>query len=250
MRLFDANFAMGTPNLRVPDYAANADDVTRYMESYGIEQALVWHTAQLDGGPLTGNPMLTEVIRDNDRICSTWAILPPQTCEIDVTGIFDQMKANRIAALRAFPTEHKYLLRRSVFGHFFDEVTERGIPLLYSVNDLRDKWIELYDFMESYPLLTCIVCDVGIWGVDRFTWPLLERYPNLYLETSYLSLESSGLDTAVEKFGASRFVYGSGFPYRYPEAAKMDLIHADASSDEINQIAWQNMNNIMMRIAP
>lgn len=249
MKLFDVNMALGTPNLRVPNYAATADEAEKFMNSYGIERALVWHTAQLDGGPITGNPMLTQAIKDNDRFTGTWTILPPQTGEFDTVELFDQMKANRIAALRTFPTEHKYLLRRSVFGHFFDEATEHGIPVLYSVNDLRDRWIELYDFMEDYPLLTCIICDVGVWGVDRFTWPLLEMYPNLYLETSYLSLEAGGLDAAIKKFGASRFVYGSGFPYRYPEAGIMDLIHADTSSYEINQIAWQNMDNIMMRIS-
>lgn len=245
MRLFDANMAIGSPNLRVPQSAATGEDILKCMDSFGVERALVWHTSQLDGGPATGNPVLTEAIQNSERLLGAWAILPPQTDEFVTPDLFDRMKTNRIAALRSFPTEHKYLLRRAVFGSFLDELCERRIPLLYSVNDLRDRWNELYDLMEEYPRLTCIVCDVGVWGVDRFTWPLLEAFSKLYLETSYVSLEAGGLDAAVKKFGSLRFVYGSGFPYRYPEASVMDLIHSCITDDSRERIAWRNMNDIL-----
>ncbi|MHB1001478.1 MAG: amidohydrolase family protein [Armatimonadota bacterium] len=245
MKLFDANTAVGSPIGGAPEKSVTADELLLKMDSLSIEKSLVWHTAQLDGGPVTGNPLLTEVVKTSDRLYGTWAILPPQTGEFVTPSIFDEMRKNRIYALRAFPEDHKYLLRRSVFGEFLDEVSVRHIPFLYSVDDRRDRWNELYTLMEEYPDLTCIVCDVGIWGTDRFTWPLVESFPNLYIETSYVSLEAGGLEASVSKYGPGRFIFGSGFPFRYHESAIMDLRHSKMSEEDREMIAWGNLNNLL-----
>ena len=104
-------------------------------------------------------------------------------------------------------------------------------------------------FPESeFPNLTCILCDIGIWGVDRYSWPLLEKYPNLYLETSLLSLENYGLEATVQRFGSDKLVFGSGFPERYPESAMLQLLHADISEYDKKKIAGLNLENLIAKV--
>ncbi|MEI6424397.1 MAG: hypothetical protein WCP55_19425, partial [Lentisphaerota bacterium] len=80
------------------------------------------------------------------------------------------------------------------------------------------------------------------------TWPLLENFPNVRLESSLLSLEAGGLEETVRQYGASRIVFGSGFPERYIESATLQLTHADISDKEKKMIAKENLESIMAGI--
>ena len=64
------------------------------------------------------------------------------------------MKKNRVVALRAFPAHHNYLLNRVVFGKFMDEVTERRIPLLLSLEKAGGSWAAIYQLLTEFPNLT------------------------------------------------------------------------------------------------
>jgi predicted TIM-barrel fold metal-dependent hydrolase len=147
-------------------------------------------------------------------------------------------------ALRAFPALHRFVLGRTVFGSFLSELAERRIPLLLSpAKDIT--WADVYRLVEDFPRLTCVICDVGTWGVNRYTWPLLEAFPNVYLETSMLSLADGDLEATVGKFGAGRLLFGSGFPERYPEAAILQLLHAEIADEDKARIASGNMRALI-----
>lgn len=243
MHFFDSNafvgrpVAGGYPETSVPDLLAALDRA-------GIEKSLVWHIAQFDGSPVDGNELVSRAVAQSARLVGCWAVLPPQTGEVITDDFFARMRSGGIAALRAFPQVHNYLLRRRVFGAFMDEVSRRRIPVLLSLeHDVS--WPQVYDFLEDYPDITCLLCDIGIWGQDRFTWPLLESFPHVRIETSYLSLEAGGLEAAVRKHGASRIIFGSGFPKRYPEAAMLDLRHASISESDRRMIAADNLDTLI-----
>lgn len=243
MQLFDANAFIGSPcGGNYP--AASKAELLDTLEKTGTTRALIWHITQLTGAPLYGNALVAEAAAENDNLFGCWAVLPPQTGEVMGDDFFEKMRAGRIAALRAFPNPQLYLLRRRVFGGFMDEVSRRRIPVLLSLEHGLD-WPDVYAFLEDYPEITCVLCDIGIWGQDRFTWPLLEGFPRVYIETSYLSLEAGGLDATVERYGAGRLVYGSGFPKRYPEAAILDLLHSQLAGHDKDMIASGNLSALI-----
>jgi predicted TIM-barrel fold metal-dependent hydrolase len=126
-------------------------------------------------------------------------------------------------------------------------MVERRIPLLISIEG-RTPWRDVYALLSEVPDLTCVLCDIGVWGVDRYTWPLLDKYPNVYIETSQLSIEAGGLEAGVAKFGADRFLFGSGFPLRYPEAAAMQLIHSEVSDSDKQNIASKNLERLISEV--
>lgn len=247
MDFFDANVFVGSPVQGGYEPAATAAELLPVMDRIGTSQALVWHIAQIDCSAQDGNGLVAGVVAANPRLVGCWAILPPQTGEVIREDFFLEMKRNGIAALRAFPDMHKYLLTRTTFGSFMDEVSEHRIPLLLSL-ERHATWPMVYSFLSEYPNLTCILCDVGIWGQDRRFWPLLESYPNVRVETSCVSIEAMGLEATVKRFGAERLVFGSSFPTRYPEAAAIDLMRADISDEEKQMIAGDNLRRIMAEV--
>jgi len=250
MNLFDSNLCLGRPTRGVYAPAATAVELLAEMDRQGIVRALAWHVAQRDVSPVTGNAMLSEAIAGQPRLYGCWTILPPQTREVFRKGedFFAAMGRNRVIGLRAFPGQHNFLLNRQVFGKWLDEIAARRIPLLLSLEN-GITWPMVYQLLEAYPTLTCVLCDIGIWGVDRYTWPLLENYPNVCLETSLVALEDGGMEATVAQYGAERLLFGSAFPARYPESAILQLRHAEISDEDRHKIASTNLERLIAQVA-
>jgi len=244
MEFFDANVSIGTPPLPVYDPASTAKDILDEMDGLGIKKAVLRHTAQYHVSPVYGNLLLNKEIADQQRLWGCWAILPPHTGEVIKNNFFARMKENRIAGLLAFPERNRFLLNRITFGSFLDELTERKIPLFLTIGEGGLNFASLYELLDDFPALTCILCNIGIWGVDRFTWPLLEKFPRFYLESSLLSLEEGGVEATIKRFGAERIVFGTGFPERYMEAPILQLLHAEIPEADKKKIASENLEHI------
>jgi len=248
MKFFDVNTFIGMPTCRMYGALKDAEGLLASMKVSGISEAVVWHISQQDGFPLDGNLLLSEEIRGKKCLCGCWTILPPQTREVVSKGFFKRMKKDGIFFLRAFPAKHNYLLNAAVFGDFFEELSERKVPLMLSL-ERGVSWDNIYSLMSEFPKLTCIVCDIGVWGQDRRLWPLLEKYRNLMVETSLLSLGEFMLEATVEEFGAERIVFGTGFPSHAHQAAMLQLVHAEISEKDKQKIASRNIERVIGRIS-
>jgi len=246
MHFFDINAFIGRPMNRQFGAVETVAEYFQAVEGTDITRALFWHIAQRDAAPDAGNPLLSGAIAGDGRALGCWSILPPQTDrDVMTPDLFERMTAEKIVALRAFPDMHRYQLNRVTFAPFLDEVTQRRIPFLLSPRFGCD-WPVIHPLLQDFPNLTCVVCDVGTWGQDRNTWPLLERFPNTYLDSSMVSLEGGGLEAAVRAWGAGRILFGTGFPFHTPHAAVLDLLHAEVSAADKELIAWGNAAALML----
>ncbi len=246
---FDINMYAGRSVHGTYRPAVSGEDLIGEMDNLGIKKALVWHIAQCEASAQEGNRLLGGVISESPRLYGTWAVLPPQTRELPpAEELFRQMKDKKICALRIFPEAHRFLLNRAVFGKFLDEISGRKIPVLFSLarNDIT--WKGLYGILAEYPGLVCVVCDTGIWGTDRYFRPLVEAYKNVYVETSMVSLGDGVMEAFVKDYGPERLVFGTGFPERVPEAAMMQLLHADIGEEEKKAIASSNCERLLAEV--
>ena len=248
IEFFDVNIFIGRPMNGLFGSVISAEQLIAEMDRQNIKKAIVWHIFQYEGSPVEGNRMIAQEISKNERLYGCWTILPPQTKEVIDRSFFKKMKENKVVALNAFPEWHRYVMDKVSFGKFFDEISERKIPLLLTMGRTCISWESLYRLMRDFPELVCILCDIGIWGVDRYTWPLLEKFEFFYLESSQLSLEEGGIEATVKEFGPEKIVFGTGFPVRYPKAAILQLKHADISDDAKIKIASKNIEKILQRV--
>ncbi|MCM8816712.1 MAG: amidohydrolase [Candidatus Omnitrophica bacterium] len=244
---FDANAFIGRPNNGQLGSVSTAEQLLAEMDRQGISKAIVWHIFQYEGSIVEGNRILAEEILKSDRLYGCWTILPPQTQEVIGKDFFKKMKENKIVCLNAFPEWHRFILDSVGFGRFLDELCERKIPIFLTMGRTCITWEGLYRLMKEFPRLTCVLCDIGIWGVDRYTWPLLEKFENFYLESSQLSLEEGGIEATVKRFGSERIVFGTGFPVQYQKASILQLTHADISEKDKENIASKNLERILQK---
>ncbi len=245
IKFFDANIYLGTQMLGSYKPAVKASELLEKMDELGIEKALVYHMSQFEYSPEEGNKMLVETMEGSKRLFGCWTILPPQTEEIITEDFFGRMKKNRVFALNLFPVHHRFLLKGIVFGQFFKELIKRKIPLVLSMREGGSTWEMIYSLLNEFPELLCIISDLGIWGVDRYTFPLLEKYRNVYLESGVLSLHEGSFEMAIKKYGAERVIFGSGFPEKYPEAAMLHLLHSNISAADKMKVASGNLETII-----
>ncbi len=244
MRFFDCNVFFGRPMKRPLAPVATAEELLAEMDRAGVERALVWHFAQFDASPQIGNEMLARAIAPHERLVGCWTIMPNQTHEFPAPrAFFRQMAEARVAALRIFPSDHRFLARAVSLGDWLGEMAERRIPLLISVRRGMD-WRDVYDLLADCPDLLCILCDHGCWGQDRLFRPLLERYPNLHIDLSQYLLDG-GIESLVADYGASRILWGSGFPESYFGGMMMALKHAGIPDEAKEAIAHGNIERIL-----
>jgi len=248
MLFHDANTCIGRPaNAGLTD-GASAGELLAAMDRAGIAKALVWHVAQRDSDPLRGNALLAEAIADHlDRLAGCWSILPTQTGEIgDVDEWFRAAAAAGVRAMRAWPAEGRYLLRGEVVGPVVERMIAARWPLVLAPNQPAD-WRDIHDLMGDFPELTVILTDVGCWGADRYFRPLIERYPNVYLEIADYFLDG-GIEACVGDYGPRRLLFGSGFPTRYPGAMMLALRAARIAEADKAAVAGANLQRLLSEV--
>ncbi|MFC1526162.1 amidohydrolase family protein, partial [Candidatus Latescibacterota bacterium] len=188
--------------------------------------------------PVSGNALVDPYTDVSRGIFACRAVLPPATDE--PVGLPGGMADLLPGAVRLFPQSHRYLMNRVVWDGLLDELTDKRVPVLLSTEH-GTNWDQVYELLRDYPELTCVICDIGTWSMDRYTYPLLKAYPNVHIETSMLSMEDGGVEAMVRRFGAERLVFGTGFPRRYAEASTLQLTHADISDADKQAVAADNM---------
>lgn len=244
---FDCNCFIGRPTNAIPRPVPTARELVKEMDRSGIARALVWHTAQRDASIPDGNRMLAEEIAPySDRLCGCWTILPTQTGELpQPTKFFAAMAEHDIRALRAFPGLHKYQLDREAVGKILTRAVKAQVPLMLSMTDGAD-WRTARDILREFPRLVCILCDVGLWGADRWFRPLIEQYPHVYVEISEYIL-AGGIPDFVKWHGAGRLLFGTRFPLLDHGGMMLTLQHTPIAMKDRAAIASGNIERILAK---
>ncbi|MCJ7549482.1 MAG: amidohydrolase [Anaerolineae bacterium] len=240
MEFFDCNAYFGLPAQRPLAPVSSPTQLLAEMDRAGVGRALVWHIAQLDVAPQTGNAMVAEAIAPHRRLWGCWTMLPNQAREFpEPDELFRQMREAKVAAIRVFPDSHKFLLNKVSMGSLLEAMSRRRVPLFLSVKRGMS-WRGVYDVLAEFPDLTCVICDHGCWGEDRLFRPLIERYPNVTVDTSQYLLDG-GIEALVTDYGARRILYGSGFPESYFGGMMMAIKHAQIPQAAKEAIAHGNL---------
>jgi len=245
LKFFDVNVYIGKRMDDRCNICISGKQLIQKMQSLNIEKAMVYHILQRDGHPEVGNETLINDISDKPQLYGILTGMPFQTDELKRFD-FKELQEKRITGFNLFPKKHNYLLNRITLEDFVSELEYRRFPLLLDImSGFSVGWQDVYSLLSDFPNLTCILCNLGIWNTDRYTWPLLEKFPHVYLESSLLSLNEGSLEETVKRFGAEKIVFGSGYPERYMEAAILQIVYSEISEEDKEKIAYKNIERII-----
>lgn len=222
------------------------------MDKVGVGRALVTHVQAREYHPCEGNPLLMESIMGHPRFVPCWVVLPHHTGEMAPPERLIKTLAHAgVRAVRIFPGVsggwgHRFRLNRYVVGELFEALEQYRIPLFLDYLLMRrddPPWDEVIHVCESYPGLPLILIRPG-GRSDRNLYPLLETFDNLYLETGGYNVHR-GIEAVVERYGAERLIFGSGYPYYTLTGAAFRLTHCEISEESKRMIGYGNLDRLL-----
>lgn len=248
--LADANVYVGRPAVpRFHSGPVTVPGLLREFDRLGVDAGLVTHVAAKEYSPQFGNEIVIDEVATEPRLQACLTLLPPSTGETWAPGqLIDALRVRDVRAVRLFPgySLHRYPFHPRVLGDLF--ATLEGARVLTLIDfDLgrRDEadWPALYEVAEAFPELPFLLIRPG-GRSDRGLYPLLEYFPNVYVETGGYWVHR-GLERVAERFGAHRLVFGSGFPYWTLSGAVYHVATARLEEDDRAAIASGNLRRLL-----
>jgi len=250
--IIDANIYLGNWALRRIT-GGNADAVIQMMDSFEIEKAFVSSM----NGVLYRNcneaniELLDGIGGTYDRLV-TFAVINPAYpgWEDDIVDCFEEFG---FQGVKIHPGFHGYRIADEQVQPFFQELQERGIPISYSarMEEGIEHWAlrglenptgrEVDKLLSDFPGLRMLITDLI--GFDDIYAQLIPR-ENLWLDISHLR-RGDELEVMVKRFGASRLVYGSAFPFRCINSPMIVMEHARISEQERDAIMGLNAERFL-----
>lgn len=231
--LFDVNVRLGSSGVH-GELSLDPAALIGEMDRYGLHSALVSHWTAEEYDAVLGNETLARDI--TPRLLPAWAILPEKT-------FLEKLSKRSPLAVRITPgpRRHNFSLDAWCAGAMLEFLEDRAIVSLISREDIS--WSEVATILEKFPRLPLVLLDTG-YRADRYLFPLLERFPSLWLDTStYLGYRQ--LESFVERFGPSRLLFGSRLPLYTPASAIGVLASARISDSDRRAIAGGNLRQLL-----
>ncbi len=232
--IFDANVRVGPSGVH-GELALEADALLSEMDRFGIERALVSHWTAEEYDAHEGNRRL-EAIGQDVRLVAAWAALPDKNS-------LEALAALHPRAVRLHFAVHKHNFSPAVWcsGELYAYLQDRRVLTLVALEDIG--WNALVEVLRNFPRLRMVLLETG-YRADRYLFPLLQRFPNLYFDTSTYVAHRQ-LESFVERFGSERVVLGSRLPLYTPGAALAVLATARIQDADRLNIAGQNLGRLL-----
>ena len=257
IRFFDSFCSVGLwasyPRFRdIP----TVDDLLGEMEYYGIERALVTHTAARQYDNRLGNRLLGDAIKNVDRLSCSWVAGPSDADLLER----ERLTEHRVRSVYIHPSPMTFPLCEWVLEDVLERLNAVRLPVfLHLANiplDLTTKigekfyehvlphdWDAVYRIAKRFadiPLVVCRISHLYTTVVER----LLAVTENTYVELSNYH-DFMALEDAVARFGPERLLFGTNLPFQDPGQSLAALTYADITDEEKQLIAGGNLERLI-----
>jgi len=241
--ILDANCMIGKSGSPRPDWPCTTPQVVEALQRVGITRALACNYASVQYDPIEGTRYLAEELADSSGFFLGCPAAVPHWADDapDPKGLLDGYLRRNWRAFRIYPRAHHFLFHPLVIGPLLEEAQSRRFTVL--INRDQFEWPELITILENFERLKLVVCNESYRAV-RTIFPMLNRFPELRFETSWLQ-PFLIYETVVAKFGPRRLVFGTQFPRFEPGASLAPILRAGISEEARNRILGGNLAEML-----
>ncbi len=145
--------------------------------------------------------------------------------------------------VRLFPKIHDYALDSPAARGVLAACLQEDLPVM--ISHTQTTWEAFEALLQAWPKLTIILegSDQKLFYHASTVETLLERYPNLLLETHNV-VGFGWLERLAGRFGGERLLYGSNWPQRNPAASLGMIALADIPDEARLALAGGNWRAI------
>jgi len=244
IRFFDCSASFGRRKNVHKGSFFSLDELLQKMAYYRIDGAMVYHSMAAEYEPNEGNQMLLDQIAGIHNLKPVWVVMPHHTGEFPhPLNLRELMKQNNIRAVRMMPGDSGYSLAGWSCGALFKMLEGCNVPVMLGVSQINRNYQILNDVLAAHPDMKLILTDIP-YHCARYVYPLLECFPNLYLETIGFKV-FGGIEDVCKKFGAGRLIFGSNAPLYSGGSAIGMIQYAKISQEEKKAIACENLEKLL-----
>lgn len=249
LKLIACDTLVGLPRKPYPWLRPDVADLQREMARLQISAAIVRHRQCLENSPHWGNTVLARETAGQPNLIRAVCLTPdgaPEAYSFEATlaaALAGGMHVGWIS-----PKEHMFSPRPWCSGPLFAACAAARLPLLLDYRQVTLDEVE--EIMTAHPVLRLVLVQVPRLGRHRALYALLARHAGLHLCLSSAYSVHEGIADLVNRFGHSRFVWGSNFPEAEGGASVTLLTYADISEAARAAIAHGNIERLLAEVKP
>ncbi|NPV08826.1 MAG: amidohydrolase family protein [Anaerolineae bacterium] len=240
MDLFDVNCFLG----RWPTEASLTPDVEtlrQELDRIGVRGALVRHTWGWWYDPIEGNQALLRALEGHPELrpCLAAAPLPEDVGGLD--RFLAHLGDSRAGAVCLYPQAQRFSLSRPFAGDLLDALAGASVPVLLQLQETS--WEAIQEVLVGWPGLPLVVARGG-YRILRYLMPLLQTYPNLYVDIAYLA-DNLAIEHITTTVGPERLLFGTGTPLVDGAGSLARLMYSTISDSDKELIASGNARRLL-----
>ena len=248
---FDANCMIGQRFSYENAIFKDGKALLKIMDNKGIDRALVFHSLAKENFIDKGNKQVVREAEFSERLLPCWVVMPHYSGECPSPGeIIKAMATANVKAVRIFPEYHRIKLHTWIWEELFTQLEACKVPVLIDFSNTgwtqEIDWDGINAICTRFPGLPLILLRQGQ-VANRYIYFLLEKYSNLYLETSYYQVHN-GITSIVAKFGPRRLIFGTGMPFYSPDCPMSALLFSGISEEAIRMAAGENLDMLLKEV--
>ena len=249
MRIIDINCMIGEWPFQSLRFKT-ADELSDEMARLGIERAFVFDSHAWLHVPAEGNGVLLEAVKTHLNLVPVFVLTPLVEQEFGgKQALREALEKNNVGAVRLYPSDQSFTLNCWNVERLFSVLDEECVPVLLEClplgGSIDSALPQLYELATAYPDTPIVLLNPGYRRL-RILYPLFERCPNLYMDTSTF-IPYRGIEDFVHHFGPGRLLYGSRMPFMEGGVSLGRLLYAKIEPAEREAIAWRNALSLLQQ---
>jgi len=256
MDFFDINCIASREIMESVSGGESAGDFYCLLSKNNIKKIVLTNKLSINYDWNTGNDELSKALQfnNNENVYFCFVLCPDVYHMFKFKDYLKNAYDNKVRLLRIFPKSHLFYLNDYYMQKIYDEISGLDFPLMLDLKELDitgNKYFAIDDLrmlLSRHKRLTLILqTSLKQCMFNRFYFPLLEEFENLYLEISGMLLMDQ-VEHYVEKFGAGRLIFGSNYPETDFSINTARMEFAEISQQDKENICFNNLNNIFNNI--
>ena len=246
--LFDAysGFGGATPGSTILLHAA---EVQTELARLGITRALVRRVPEdLEGDAASSNERLYASCAGHPEFLPCPVVLP--STGGDVASEEEQVTTHLVRGAGAVwvrPALDYWSLAPWCSDAMFAALAQHRFPMLIVASMVSPEQIaEIASRHTALPILLA----GSSYRDQRVLLPLLKAHPNIHVVLGGSYAVHGGIEQLAAEVGATRVLFGTGYPHTEPGAAVTYLMYADMSDKEKQLIGSRNLERLLAEVVP
>ena len=243
IELFDAQAGFGGARPGQPWIPA-AEELLRHMKRLSIARALV-HTEfeEMDDNARLSNECLFRTCAVHKALVPCPTLLPAACGDSpSEQEQVDELLRNGSWAAILRPKRDSWSLAEWCAGTLLRTLEDRRVPTMCRLPSFEFEAIA--DLAGRHPRLPIVLFQVG-YRWQRTLVPLMKAFGNVFLAIGSPYSVHRGVESMVEKVGAERLLFGTGFPYSDMMPSITMLTYAHISGTDKQLIGSGNLERLV-----